>query len=285
MSRHQVHRFAEAQRRRTAGCDGTASGSSRWTPHGVPRDTRSRHRIRLRLVDGRISERWVIRDDLTMILQLGAHPIAPGLGRSLGGTARRPNCSCAPAGGGRPIDGVQAMVAGSRGVSGGGRVLPDAIETERLSLHVLTVDEAQAIVSGRPRLPSWHDEFPGDDDVDAASMVVDAGSASGWGPRQIVTVGGGLVVGTIGFIGPPEIVAGVSEVEVGYGLVPSARNAGLATEALIAMLGAARRLSVRVRATVGPDNTASRRVLDKCGFTLAGITDDGQLVVRSVPTP
>jgi predicted ester cyclase len=27
-----------------------------------------------RLVDGRISERWAIRDDLAMILQLGGHP-------------------------------------------------------------------------------------------------------------------------------------------------------------------------------------------------------------------
>ena len=40
------------------------------------------------------------------------------------------------------------------------------------------------------------------------------------------------IIGTIGFKGPPARVEDRIEVEVGYGLVPSARGAGLATEAL-----------------------------------------------------
>jgi RimJ/RimL family protein N-acetyltransferase len=157
------------------------------------------------------------------------------------------------------------------------RELPNHIDTDRLSLQLLTVEDARAMTAGERR-STWHDEYPGHDDVDAASMV--GGGASSWGPRQIVTTGDGLVVGTIGFMSPPEAVAGTSEAEVGYGLVPSARHAGLATEALAGIVAAAARVSVAVRATVAADNLASRRVLEKCGFSLAGTTDDGLLLVR-----
>jgi RimJ/RimL family protein N-acetyltransferase len=88
-------------------------------------------------------------------------------------------------------------------------------------------------------------------------------------------------VGSIGFFGPPEPAAdGVPEVEVGYGLVEDARGAGVATEALTAMLGAAESAGARVRASVLPDNAASIRVLAKCGFTeLRGSNEDGELVL------
>jgi len=158
--------------------------------------------------------------------------------------------------------------------------LPETIETARLNLRTLTIAEAQAITSGR-RLAGWHDEFPRDDDVDAASLVVAKGLASSWGPRQIMTIAGGVVVGGIGFLGAPVVIDGVPEAEVGYGLVPSARNAGLASEALESIVSAAERISVRVRATVAADNAASRRVLDKCGFTLVSATDNGLLLLRT----
>jgi len=152
------------------------------------------------------------------------------------------------------------------------------IETARLRLRLLTIEEAHAMTTG-VRLATWHEEFPRDDDVDAASLVVD-GAVSSWGPRLIVTVADGLVVGTIGFFGAPVDVAGVAEVEVGYGLVPSSRNLGLATEALAGMLASVERMAVRVQATCAADNLASRRVLDKCGFVLVGTASDGQLVLR-----
>jgi ribosomal-protein-alanine N-acetyltransferase len=160
-----------------------------------------------------------------------------------------------------------------------GPELPDRIDTERVSLQLLIVEEAHAMTGGL-RLASWHDEYPRDDDIDAASLVVAEGAASSWGLRQIVTIADGLVVGTIGFMGPPVAVAGVREAEVGFGLVPSARNLGLATEALAGMLAAAEGMCVRVRAIVAAENAASRRVLDKCGFALAGATDDGRLLLR-----
>jgi RimJ/RimL family protein N-acetyltransferase len=144
---------------------------------------------------------------------------------------------------------------------------------------VLTIDEAQAMMTGR-RSATWHPEYPRDDDVDAASMAVADAVAATWGPRQVTTIADGLVVGTIGFMGPPTAVAGVLEAEVGYGLVPSARNRGLATEALTGIVAAAEQVAVDVRATVAADNAASLRVLAHCGFTLAGSDDDGQLRLR-----
>jgi len=158
--------------------------------------------------------------------------------------------------------------------------LPDPIDTPRLTLQVLTIEAAQALTVVGLRLANWHPEYPRDDDVDAASLVVTAGVASSWGPRQIVTTADGLVVGTIGFLGPPSAVAGVPEAELGYGLVPAARKRGLATEAVAGIVAAAECVSVAVRATVAPENGASRRVLDRCGFRLVSRTDDGQLLVR-----
>ncbi len=70
------------------------------------------------------------------------------------------------------------------------------------------------------------------------------------------------------------------EAEVGYGLVADARGAGVATEALTAVLAAADAAGVRIRASVVPTNKASVRVLAKCGFTeLRGSNEEGELVM------
>jgi uncharacterized protein with NRDE domain/RimJ/RimL family protein N-acetyltransferase len=161
--------------------------------------------------------------------------------------------------------------------------LPTTIDTERTRLVVLSVDEARAITAG-VRRPDWHAEFPRQDDVDVAAAIIADDAASGWGPRRIVTTADGLVVGTIGFMGPPVAGPDGVEVEVGYGLVPAARNAGLATEALTAVVAVAERASVRVVAEVAADNGPSRRVLERCGFDLAGTNGDGLLRMRR-PNP
>jgi ribosomal-protein-alanine N-acetyltransferase len=159
--------------------------------------------------------------------------------------------------------------------------LPSLIQTARLHLVVLTVQAAEAVVHGA-RQPEWHEEYPGGDDVDAASMVGRdrVGAETGWSCRQIERVVDGQVIGTIGFMGPPRHVEDGLEAEVGYGLVPSARGAGLATEALTGMVGAADPVAVQLRATVAVDNVASLRVLDKCGFVVVGTAGNGRLLLR-----
>ena len=55
--------------------------------------------------------------------------------------------------------------------------------------------------------------------------------------------------------------------EVGYGLNPLYEGRGFMTEALRAFLGFGKSLGIRtVRADTRPDNIASQRVLEKCGF-------------------
>lgn len=157
------------------------------------------------------------------------------------------------------------------------------VTTVRLRLELLSYDDARAMVAGR-RAPTWHPEYPRRDDLDAAAMVTADGGS--WGPRHIVRSFDGLVVGSIGFFGPPENAADtIPEVEVGYGLVDEARGYGAATEALRGLLAHTDAGHVRVRARVRPENTAGVRVLAKCGFTqLRSGDEDGNLVmVRPLP--
>ena len=153
--------------------------------------------------------------------------------------------------------------------------LPDVVDTERLRLPLWTAEDI-ARLRGEERAGDWHPDFPRKDDRDAASMWQDGDP---WGPRSIVL--DGVVVGSVGFFGPPSDAAdAVSEAEVGYGLVEAARGVGVATEALTALLNVADAAGVRVRASVLPDNAPSIRVLAKCGFTvLRGSNEDGELVM------
>ena len=101
-----------------------------------------------------------------------------------------------------------------------------------------------------------------------------------WGPRSIVL--DGVVVGSIGFFGPPAPADDdVPETEVGYGLVEEARGGGVRHRGAHARCSARPTAAgVRVRASVRPDNAPSIRVLAKCGFTeLRGSNEDGELVM------
>jgi RimJ/RimL family protein N-acetyltransferase len=153
--------------------------------------------------------------------------------------------------------------------------LAPVLATERLRLPLWTAADVAAIRGGA-RAPYWHPQFPREDDRDATTLWRDGDP---WSSRSITVQD--VVVGSIGFFGPPEPADdGVAETEVGYGLVEDARGGGLATEALTAMLVQADAAGVRVRASVLPDNAPSIRVLAKCGFTvLRGSNDEGELVM------
>ena len=159
--------------------------------------------------------------------------------------------------------------------------LPATVATERLTLDLFTTDEAALMLAGG-RDPQWHPDYPRQDDRDAASMVR---GVDPWGPRHIIRTFDGLVFGSIGFFGPPSPSRDdVPEAEIGYGLVSDARGRGVVTEAVRALLALTDALGVRVRASVSPDNSASIRVLAKCGFTeLRGANEDGELVMARPP--
>lgn len=163
--------------------------------------------------------------------------------------------------------------------------LDPVVSTPRLRLELITPAEATAMLAGR-RGPTWHPDYPRRDDLDAVSMIRADAPDPSWSPRHVVRAFDGLVVGSIGFFGPPVPAAdGVPEAEIGYGLVEDAWGRGVASEAVAGLLAHTDRVGVRVRAAVAPDNTASVRVLAKCGFTdLRGADEEGNLVMaRPLP--
>ena len=142
-------------------------------------------------------------------------------------------------------------------------------------------------ISAGDRLDDWAVDYPGDGDVVIAGLLLGAQEAAGgpgpvpaagdaageaWGHRQVVERSSGLVVGGIGFFGPP--LGG--EAEIGYGIVSSRQGRGYATEAVQAMLAMAWADS-RVRTVVAgtdPGNAASQRVLEKAGFRRVSAGDE-----------
>jgi len=108
------------------------------------------------------------------------------------------------------------------------------------------------------------------------SRQVDADpTATGWIIRAIVEAGQQAAVGCAGYHGPPDS-AGM--VEVGYAVDPTYRRQGYARAALVALLDRAEHEpSVRtVRATIRPDNTASRLLVVQYGFVEVGEQWDGE---------
>jgi RimJ/RimL family protein N-acetyltransferase len=150
------------------------------------------------------------------------------------------------------------------------------IVTDRLTLRLMTLDQARAIANGERR-DAWAEGYPIDDERDVARLLLASGheQIEAIGIRQIVDRETGLVTGGIGFFGGPDD-DGV--INVGYGVAPEARNRGYAAEALAAVLDVVRADAriTRVHADTTIDNVASVRVLEKAGFALTRL--DGPTV-------
>ncbi|HZC71683.1 MAG TPA: GNAT family N-acetyltransferase [Jatrophihabitans sp.] len=141
------------------------------------------------------------------------------------------------------------------------------IETARLVLRPITADDVAAVIGNR-RTGSWADDFPAAGDVVVAKLLGRVGithADARYGHRLIVERSSAQLIGGIGFFGAPTDGA----IELGYGVVPSRRRRGYATEAAGAMVAAAfTRGDVEVvRAQVDLDNPASVLVLEKIGMT------------------
>jgi RimJ/RimL family protein N-acetyltransferase len=118
--------------------------------------------------------------------------------------------------------------------------------------------------------PSWHREYPLPDSIDAIAMVFAAHRAMlgavtespGWWIHQIVV--DGVVVGDIGFHGPPSPELAV---EIGYTVVPAWRGRRVASRACALILQQAWRDGANsVVAETDADNVASQAVLLRNGF-------------------
>jgi RimJ/RimL family protein N-acetyltransferase len=87
----------------------------------------------------------------------------------------------------------------------------------------------------------------------------------GYGLWLLTTVGGDFV-GDCGLT--PQIVDGVTELEVGYHVMPALQGHGYATEAAAACRDFARTVlgATRLIALIHPDNRPSQRVAEKIGL-------------------
>ncbi|MGN9914700.1 GNAT family N-acetyltransferase [Phytohabitans sp. LJ34] len=145
---------------------------------------------------------------------------------------------------------------------------PDVmIETERLRLLPLTRQRAELIVAGDRVGQSWSAGYPRADDQDVARLflVHDPGGETLFGPLQMVDRDTGLVIGGIGFFGPPDVDG---TVELGYGVAPEVEGRGYTTEALRGLLAWAFGTG-RVRRAVADTmhhNVGARRVMEKAGM-------------------
>ncbi len=158
---------------------------------------------------------------------------------------------------------------------------------ELVVLALIEPDEIADMLTEPPRRrDEWHPDFPREDDRDGVRILAEV---TGWGPRRIVRRADGLVVGTVGFFGPPAPADdGVPEVEVGYGLVAAARRQGLMRDALTVLLRLTDAAGVRVRGATTRDNEASLASMRGAGFAVRDLVEtpaDAEREVHLVREP
>ncbi|WP_249998970.1 GNAT family N-acetyltransferase [Actinoplanes sp. M2I2] len=142
------------------------------------------------------------------------------------------------------------------------------LRTPRLCLHPIDPAEGERIAGRRAAAgDEWAEDFPFDGDILGVSAFLTTTAVHGdqrpFGHYRITRAADGKAIGGIGFKGQPAD----GGVEVGYGLVPSARGHGYAAEALIALLRLAAEHGVsRVFADTTAGNIASQRTLEHAGF-------------------
>tara|TARA_R110002096_G_scaffold148512_5_gene309437 strand:+ start:889 stop:1449 length:561 start_codon:yes stop_codon:yes gene_type:complete len=174
--------------------------------------------------------------------------------------------------------------------------MPDAnfqIQTQRLRLVAMTpgllrlqTEDRAGFFEALNVAPefSWPPELVDDSAMQWLRDRLDTDkSQTGWHFWAFIWPGSGgqpdRLVGGGGFKGPPDENG---EVEIGYSMLISFREQGLATEAVEGLLDWARQDDrvKRVIAKTLPHLTASRRVLEKTGFSEAGEREeDGNKIV------
>jgi RimJ/RimL family protein N-acetyltransferase len=135
-------------------------------------------------------------------------------------------------------------------------------------LHAIDVAEGERIVNRQAGQDDvWAGDFPFEGDINGIraflKAVPEESDRGPFGHYRITRRADGQAIGGIGFKGRPLD----GRVEVGYGLVPSARGHGYAAEALTALLAVAAEHGVsRVLAATDNDNIPSQRTLERAGF-------------------
>lgn len=147
---------------------------------------------------------------------------------------------------------------------------PLSLETSRLSLRWLTLDDA-AFILALVNDPDWI-RFIGDKsvaDLDAARNYLETGPLAmyrrhGFGLNRVALKANDAAIGICGILQR----ASLAEPDLGFALLPEFRRCGYALEAARAILGhASKTMGLnRVSAILSPQNTASAGLLEKLGF-------------------
>ena len=152
------------------------------------------------------------------------------------------------------------------------------IKTRRLVIQPMSDSEIEnlAVTAGSEELRAAYGEM-------LSGCRRDPEHRIWYAPWRITLKGGNTCVGDLGFKGPAKD----SAVEIGYGVLPEYEGRGYATEAVRAMalwaFGSGD--AAFVEAQTAPDNKASQRVLEKCGFVPDGIGEEGpRFVLENPPT-
>lgn len=157
------------------------------------------------------------------------------------------------------------------------------LATARLWLREVLPEEARQIAAGADAGLNWLGGAPSEQTRVAARMLDRAAGAgahvAAWGMYLLFRAEDALVVGAMGFHGPPSD----GSVEIGFDLAEQARGHGYATEALgeLAHWALGRSGVNTVIATTTEDNPESQHVMRRAGFELLDGRDaEGLLVFR-----
>ena len=147
------------------------------------------------------------------------------------------------------------------------------IETQRLTLVVATRGEMEQIIAAteEDELKQAYREM--------LQGCLDHPEQWDWYAIWLITRKDGTHIGDLSFKGlHPD-----GSVEIGYGIDPAVWGTGYATEAVDAAVRWVLEQPgvIRVEAETDPHNSASQRVLEKCGFLPTGTTgEEGPRFVR-----
>ncbi len=145
-----------------------------------------------------------------------------------------------------------------------------------ITLAAVTQALASRVVSHAPLDVAHVQDWPHADTFDALRPLAEHPEHTG--PGTFLILRDQVVIGDCGWFGPPDEDG---EVEIGYGLAPSARGHGYATSAVSLLLDWVAAQGARsVRAEVLPGNTASLRLLDRLGFQDVGEHAGHRVLVR-----
>ena len=148
------------------------------------------------------------------------------------------------------------------------------IETERFAIHTASQDEMLRIIEKQTNdiLKTAYQEM--------LQGCLEHPNLWQWYCIWIIELKDGTYTGDLSFKGLNDD----ESVEIGYGILEEHQGRGYATEAVGAVIAWALQQPgiTRVEAETAPDNLASKRVLEKCGFTPSGIIgQEGPRFVRA----